>query len=208
MEQKASSKSEEIISGIRNETVDGVKVKTSELLEKNVNVARKWLSEQYKTVQDQLDGRLDKYLHAERRVSSTVADLKSEKEDMLPGTIYVLISALSGSIFARRRNIAVRFSAPIVFGVAAFKYFLPLTFANTASFVWKMEQKSPAIADTHVKVQSQIDSMTSQVFDVANQGENYLETGIHKVRQLIANATGLKLPETLKDSNKKNDKDN
>jgi organizing structure protein 2 len=203
VERSANHKDDEIIPGIKNQTVDGVKVKTSEVLEKNVSTARKWLVEQSKEVQDQLDAGLQKYLHVERRVSSTVADLKSEHEDMLPGSIYVLISALSGSIFARRRNVLVRFAAPVVFGVAAFKYFLPHTFTNTAGFIWRLEQRSPAIADTHLKVQSQINSLAAGVSNVAEQGEKQLETGVHKTRQFIASTTGLQLPEESKKDDKK-----
>lgn len=188
------ARKEEIIPGIKNETIDGVKVKTSKVLEENVASARKWLVGQSKELQEQLDSGLQKYLHVERHVSSTVADLKSEHEDLLPGSVYVLISALSGSIFARRRNFLVRFVTPVVFGVAAFKYFLPHTFANTSSFVWKLEQKAPVVSETHIKIQSQIESLASGVKSLAQDGQKGLETGVHKTRQFIAETTGLQLP--------------
>uniref|UniRef100_A0A060TI17 MICOS complex subunit n=1 Tax=Blastobotrys adeninivorans TaxID=409370 RepID=A0A060TI17_BLAAD len=185
-------------STLATSTVGGMRVRSSEALEKNVGVARKWLAEKTEQGQQEIDNAFQKYLHAEKSVTDTIAELKSDKEDFLPGGIYVLVSALSGSILARNRGLALRTVTPLVFGAGAFAYFLPNTFQNTRGLAWRYEQRAPALAEYHVKTQEQLEGLAKSVDSAVDDGMKALEDGVHKTRQFIADSTGLQLPDEKK----------
>jgi organizing structure protein 2 len=178
---------------IKTETIGQVSVKSSDFLEKNVEIGRKWLHGQMEVAQKQVDERLERYLRVEKDVTSTVASLRADNEDILPGGIYVLISTLTGSILARRRGILIRATAPVLFGLGAFRYFLPGTYRNTGALIWSFEQRSPAVADAHLKVEAQINDLSSGVQSVLETGQSSLESGVHKTREFIADTTGLQV---------------
>lgn len=180
-----------------------VNVKTFESLEQNMSVARKWLIKQIDFGKEKVDSSVEKYLNVERSLSSTVAGLKSEKEDLLPGGIYILISALSGSILTRNRGFLLRGATPLVLGIGAFGYFLPQTFQNTRNLVWKYEQRAPALASYHTQAQDQVNSFVKTVNNTVEDSKQGLETGVHKTRQFIADNTGLQINESEKNDQKK-----
>ncbi|ANB10919.1 Mic26p [Sugiyamaella lignohabitans] len=188
---------------INTEYVGNTPIKSSKFLEENIEVARKWVYEQSQTVQAKVDDSFQTYLQAERSVTSTVSNLKDENEDILPGGIYILIGALSGSIFARRRGFVLRTVTPVIFGLGAFSYFLPKTFNNTRALVWSFEQKSPAIADTHIQIQNQVESLAESAKSAAEQSQSSLESGVHSVRQFVAESTGLQIGSSSSSNNKK-----
>lgn len=187
-------KQEEDNSSISTKLVNGVTIRTADVLEKNISVVRKWLLQQSEKAQQEVDSVFRRYLHVERSVTSTIVDLKPENEDILPGGIYILITALSGSILSRNRSILARGIAPVVFGVGAFSYFLPQTFKNTRALIWKFEQTSPAIAETHIRTQQQIDSFVNDVNGYVDEGKQSLETGVKKARTFVAKTTGIQVP--------------
>lgn len=184
--------------------VGGVQVRSFEGLEKSMGAARKWVIKQIDAGKEGLDNSVQRYLKAERNVTGTVAELKSDKEDFLPGAIYVMVASLSGSILARNRNVLVRGITPIAVGVGAFAYFLPNTFQNTRNLVWKYEQRAPTLADYHVQAENGVNSMVKGVSSAVEDGKQGLENGIHKTRQFIADSTGLQLPD--ESSSKRNKK--
>lgn len=168
-----------------------------------MRVARKWLHSGLEQAQAQVDKAVDSYVAAERRVTNTVADLKAENEDLLPGSIYVLVAGLAGAIFTRRRNILLRATVPLATGVAAFAYFLPTTYRNTRALVWQYEQRAPALADAHIQVDAQVRSAFQAAQNAAESAETALESGVHTVRSFVAESTGLRLPtDESKDSRK------
>lgn len=184
--------------------VGGVQVRSFEGLEKSMGAARKWVIKQIDAGKEGLDNSVQRYLKAERNVTGTVAELKSDKEDFLPGAIYVMVASLSGSILARNRNVLVRGITPIAVGVGAFAYFLPNTFQNTRNLVWKYEQRAPTLADYHIQAENGVNSMVKGVSSAVEDGKQGLENGIHKTRQFIADSTGLQLPD--ESSSKRNKK--
>lgn len=173
--------------------VNGVTVRSNDTIEEYVSSGRKWLHTQATATQKTADATFDSYLAAERAVASTVADLKADSEDLLPSGLYVLVAALSGSVFTRRSNVLFRGLAPFVFGAAAFKYFLPQTYANTGALLWKFEQKAPALVDAHVKTQKQIDGLVDDVQSTYKDGKQALESGVASARQFVADSTGLQV---------------
>lgn len=178
----------------KTEVVSGVTVRTSDTLEQCINTGRTWLYGKAEKGQKKADDAFEGYLNAERNVTSTLAAIKSDEEDLLPGAIYVLVSTLSGSVLARNRNFVLRGIVPVAFGAAAFKYFLPQTFGNTGKLIWRFEQKAPALADAHVKTQNQVDGLVNNVSTAITDSKQALESGVHSARKFVADSTGLQIP--------------
>ncbi|KAJ2743164.1 hypothetical protein GGI20_003947 [Coemansia sp. BCRC 34301] len=79
---------------------------------------------------------VSRWIGLEQRVADVVRRTVPEGERLAPGIIYVGVAALAGPIFTRRRNFAVRWMSPLVFGAAAGAYFLPGTTSVVARNVW------------------------------------------------------------------------
>lgn len=178
----------------KSEIVSGVTVRTSDALEQTISKGRTWLHGKAEAGQKAADNAFEKYLNAERNVTSTIAEIKSDDEDLLPGAIYVLVSTLSGSILTRNRNFLFRGIAPIAFGAAAFAYFLPQTYENTGKLIWRFEQKAPALVEVHTQTLKHVDCLKNDVAWAVNGGKEALETGVHNARQFVADSTGLQIP--------------
>lgn len=177
-------------------------VRSTDFLEKYVAVGRTWLYGQTEEAKKQFGAAFDKYLSAEKTVTTTVADLKSADEDVLPGAIYILVATLSGSVLARNRNLLVRAAAPVAFGVAAFGYFLPQAYKNTGKLIWSFEEKAPAVAQAHIDTQKSVSELVSSVDTAVKDANSALESTVHQARKFVADTTGLQIPEDK--SEKKN----
>ena len=97
---------------------------------------------------------MDSFLHLENSFTSTIASLApppQSGEKLLPGTLYVLVAAMTGSIISRNRNIVLRGVVPLAVGIGAGWVFLPITMRNISDLLWKYEEKFPAIADSHLE---------------------------------------------------------
>ncbi|KAJ2329474.1 hypothetical protein GGI00_003929, partial [Coemansia sp. RSA 2681] len=79
---------------------------------------------------------VSKWIALEQQAADVVRRTVPEGERLAPGIIYVGVAALAGPIFTRRRNFAVRWVSPLVFGAAAAAYFLPGTASVVLRNVW------------------------------------------------------------------------
>ena len=70
----------------------------------------------------------------------------------MPGALYVLVSAMAGSIVVRNRNILLRATAPVALGLTAGWVLIPHTMRNVGDLVWQFEEKAPVIALNHLRV--------------------------------------------------------
>lgn len=107
------------------------------------------------SAEDAVNAGLTRFMSAEHSVASTVASLappKESNEQLLPGSIYVLVAAMAGSIISRNRNILVRFVTPIITGVATANYVVPRTTQNVGNLVWEWEKRYPVMRDNHLRV--------------------------------------------------------
>lgn len=75
----------------------------------------------------------------------------------MPGSLYVLVAAMTGSIVSRNRNIVLRGLVPTVVGIGAGWVVLPHTMRNVGDLVWKYEQRFPAVADGHLRAREGIE---------------------------------------------------
>ncbi|KAJ2862900.1 hypothetical protein GGH94_003984 [Coemansia aciculifera] len=79
---------------------------------------------------------VDRWIGVEKQVADVVRRTVPQGESLAPGVIYVGVAALAGPIFTRRRNFAVRWTSPLVFGAMAAAYFLPGTSTVVLRNVW------------------------------------------------------------------------
>lgn len=109
--------------------------------------------------EDGVNNVMNKVLQLESDFTSTIASLappKGSNEKVLPGSVYVLVAAMAGSIVTRNRNIFLRFTVPIATGVTTAHYVLPITTRNVGDLIWKYEERYPVIRDNHLKAKERI----------------------------------------------------
>lgn len=178
--------------------INGVTVRTSPQVESVFHTLRQTVFDVYKSTSDYLNDGKSKVYSVERKVTGTVSSLHNKSEDLFPNAIYIVIGGLSGSIAARRRGIMARALLPVVFGVGAFWYFLPVTFANTAGFLWKVEQRTmPAVAASQIAAVESAESLVEKVELSARSGRASVTSSVASLRERVAAATGLNLDEEV-----------
>ncbi|QIX00858.1 hypothetical protein AMS68_006375 [Peltaster fructicola] len=109
--------------------------------------------------EDAVNSGMNRFMSAEKDFTSTVASLappKESNEKLLPGSIYVLVAAMAGSIVSRNRNIVLRLITPVITGVATAKYVIPRTTENVEKLIWSYEEKFPVVRDNHIRAQQGI----------------------------------------------------
>lgn len=74
----------------------------------------------------------------------------------MPGALYVLVAAMTGSIVTRNRNIVFRAALPLAVGIGAGWVVLPVTMRNVSDLLWTYEKRFPALADGHVRTREGI----------------------------------------------------
>ncbi|ODQ67705.1 hypothetical protein NADFUDRAFT_48380 [Nadsonia fulvescens var. elongata DSM 6958] len=179
---------------IPTETIGGVHINTVPQLESYIKSAREWTVKRFTSAEDKVDSTFEKYLSTEKKVTKTILDLKDPKEETLAGGVYVLVSTLSGSILARNRSFPIRFLTPLIFGIGAFRFFLPGTYANTGKLIWRYEQEYPEIVQAHTTTKESIEKLVNNVEKSSEQVNEALENGVRQTRRFVAKSTGLKIP--------------
>ncbi|KAF2760860.1 hypothetical protein EJ05DRAFT_244208 [Pseudovirgaria hyperparasitica] len=136
--------------------------------------------------EDALDDALSSAMNTERSVAGTIASLappKGSGERLLPGSIYVLVAAMAGSIVSRNRNILLRFSVPAAVGLGAAYTILPLTMRNVGDLVWSWEEKYPELARRHVQVKERVER-------VWETGKAHSQMTVGMVEEKVGEARG------------------
>jgi organizing structure protein 2 len=133
--------------------------------------------------EDKVNELMDSALHLESSFTSTIASLApppQSGEKLMPGSLYVLVAAMTGSIVSRNRNILLRATVPLAVGIGAGWVVLPITMRNVADLVWKYEQRFPAIADGHIRTREGIEKAwrmaaihTKQAVDIVDDKVTY-----------------------------------
>jgi organizing structure protein 2 len=124
-----------------------------------ISHARMSLYGQAVKAEDAVNSALTEALKLENSFTSTIRGLappKESNEKLLPGTLYVLVASMAGSIVTRNRNILLRASVPAAVGIGAAYALLPLTMKNVGDLVWTYEERFPALADSHLRTKARI----------------------------------------------------
>ncbi|OCK78560.1 hypothetical protein K432DRAFT_435901 [Lepidopterella palustris CBS 459.81] len=150
-------------------------------LASEIGRARLSLYTQATKAEDAVNSALTKTLNLEHSFTSTIRSLappKESNEKLLPGTLYVLVSAMAGSIVTRNRNILLRASVPVAVGIGAAYAVLPLTMRNVGDLAWKYEERFPALADTHLRTKARVEKFW-------NTGKAHSQMGVGMVQDKI-----------------------
>jgi organizing structure protein 2 len=131
---------------------------------------------------------MDSVFHLEDSFISTITSLApppQSGEKLMPGSTYVLVAAMTGSIISRNRNIVLRAAIPLAVGIGAGWVVLPITMRNVADLVWKYEQKFPAIADGHIRTREGIEKAWRMARIHTEQAVNIVDAKVSAGRGAI-----------------------
>jgi MICOS complex subunit MIC26 len=111
-------------------------------------------------VEDKVNSMMDSFFHLENSFTGTIASLAPSSESgekLMPGCLYVLVAAMSGSIISRNRNIFLRGAVPVALGIGAGWIVLPVTMRNISDLLWTYEEKFPVLAEGHLRTRKSIE---------------------------------------------------
>jgi MICOS complex subunit MIC26 len=131
---------------------------------------------------------MDSVLHLEESFTSTIASLApppQSGEKLMPGSLYVLVAAMTGSIVSRNRNILLRATVPLAVGIGAGWVVLPVTMRNVSDLLWKYEQRFPAIADGHIRTREGIEKAWRMARIHTQQAVNIVDDKVSSGREAV-----------------------
>lgn len=99
-------------------------------------------------------------LNQERTFTETIASLApapETHEQVMPGALYILVAAMTGSIISRNRNILLRATMPFAVGLGVAWIVLPVTMRNVGDLVWTYEEKVPVISINHMRIRGAVE---------------------------------------------------
>ncbi|KAG4216639.1 hypothetical protein PC116_g34880, partial [Phytophthora cactorum] len=138
--------------------------------------------------EDAVNGAIDSAFHLEQSFTETIASLAPPRESgekLMPGLVYVLVASMAGSIITRNRNIVLRASLPLAFGVGAGWLLLPVTMTNVSDLLWRYERRFPAVADAHLKTRQSIQDAWRFARVHVDVGKNYVDQKVSDTRDIV-----------------------
>ncbi|KAL1986553.1 hypothetical protein VTN96DRAFT_6131 [Rasamsonia emersonii] len=160
----------------------------TDLLTAQVRRARLFLYRQSLAAETSFNDFLSRVLRIENAFTDTVASLAPSPESgerLLPGSIYVIVSAMAGSIVARNRGIFLRTTTPLAFGTVAAWTLLPVTMRNVSDLIWEYEKKVPVVADNHLRFRNFVEHTYTTGVAHSKMGRAMLEEKIGEVREKL-----------------------
>lgn len=160
----------------------------TDLLTAQVRRARLFLYRQSLAAETSFNDFLSRVLRIENAFTDTVASLAPSPESgerLLPGSIYVIVSAMAGSIVARNRGIFLRTTTPLAFGTVAAWTLLPVTMRNVSDLIWEYEKKVPVVADNHLRFRNFVEHTYTTGVAHSKMGRAMLEDKIGEVREKL-----------------------
>lgn len=103
----------------------------------------------------------------------------------MPGSLYVLVAGMAGSIVSRNRNIVLRASVPAAFGLGAAWLLLPITTRNVGDLVWSWEERVPAIAMNHMRVRGAVEEGVRIAKERVEQTIRWSEAAVKDGREVL-----------------------
>jgi organizing structure protein 2 len=136
--------------------------------------------------------------HNIRHLTDRIKSIISPDEPLTPGALYVGVATLSGSIFARNRNLPTRLLLPPIFLMASAQHFLPKTTHNFSAYLGSLEDKYfPTVSQKH-EIAKAHSAMTWQRVKEATQGNRTrLEKVASSAVDQVQKVTGLKIRESF-----------
>lgn len=179
-------------------SVDGTSVRSARFLERVFKLVRETVQDAYLSLRTTGDEAFLKFNNTERAVTLRMSQLHNRQEDLLPNAAYVAVAALAGTIAGRKHGFLARATLPVVFGTAAFRYFLPQTFANTTSFLWDVEQqKMPEVALKQQELVTLTENFVRDMGKTTEELRQFLLEQAEGLRRKVASITGLNVEEDV-----------
>ncbi|KAI1482699.1 apolipo protein O-domain-containing protein [Daldinia eschscholtzii] len=153
-----------------------------------IGKARLFLYRYAVATEDAVNGAIDSAFHLEQSFTETIASLAPPRESgekLMPGLVYVLVASMAGSIITRNRNIVLRASLPLAFGVGAGWLLLPVTMTNVSDLLWRYERRFPAVADAHLKTRQSIQDAWRFARVHVDVGKNYVDQKVSDTRDIV-----------------------
>jgi MICOS complex subunit MIC26 len=160
----------------------------TERLANQVGKTRLFLYTHVAAAENKVNEIMDSAFDLESSFVSTIASLappRQSGEKLLPGSLYVLVAAMTGSIIARNRNVLLRATLPLVVGVGAGWVVMPITMRNISDLLWKYEEKFPAIADGHIRTRDGIEKAWGMARVHTQQAGNIVDEKITTGREAV-----------------------
>lgn len=150
--------------------------------------ARLFLYHQARAAEDGVNQAADRVFGLERSFTETLASLAPSRESgerLMPGSVYVLVAAMAGSIVTRRSNILLRATVPLAFGIGAGWSLLPVTMRNCSDLLWHYELRVPVVAQAHLQTRAAIERSVYFAKLHAEVSRNYADDKVHAVRETV-----------------------
>ncbi|XWW97161.1 hypothetical protein V2A60_005142 [Cordyceps javanica] len=138
--------------------------------------------------EDKVNETMDCAFGLEQSFTKTLASLAPARESgekLMPGAIYVLVAAMAGSIVTRNRNVLLRATVPLAFGIGAGWAVLPVTMRNVADLTWTYEQRFPVVRDTHLQIREGLEKGASFARVHARLGARYVDDKVTDAREIV-----------------------
>ncbi|KAI6082126.1 apolipo protein O-domain-containing protein [Hypoxylon rubiginosum] len=153
-----------------------------------IGKARLFLYRYATATEDAVNNTIDSAFNLEQSFTSTVASLAPARESgekLMPGLVYVLVASMAGSIISRNRNILLRASVPLAFGVGAGWLLIPVTMTNVSDLLWRYERRFPAVADAHLQTRKGIQDAWSFARVHVDVGKHYVDDKVSDARDVV-----------------------
>ncbi|RAO71935.1 uncharacterized protein BHQ10_007947 [Talaromyces amestolkiae] len=160
----------------------------TDLLTAQVRRARLFVYAHSLAAENSFNDFLSRVLRVENAFTNTIASLAPSPESgerLLPGGVYVIVSAMAGSIVSRNRGIILRSATPLAFGTIAAWTLLPVTMRNVSNLAWEYEKKVPVVADNHLKAHNYIQHVYTTGVAHSAMGRVMLEDKIGEAREYL-----------------------
>ncbi|KAF9912332.1 hypothetical protein BX616_010331 [Lobosporangium transversale] len=126
----------------------------------------------------------NKVVDMEKEAESNIKSVLVKEEEVMPAAIYVVVAGFAGSIFARRRNIVLRFLSPVAFSALAFGYFFP---ASSNRLIARASQ-SDFSKYMPVEVQKQFRELSGQISNANTDISSGSSKLMHDTEQKVSKA--------------------
>ncbi|KAI1774020.1 apolipo protein O-domain-containing protein [Hypoxylon cercidicola] len=153
-----------------------------------IGKARLFLYRYATATEDAVNSTIDSAFHLEQSFTSTIASLAPAREtgeQLMPGLVYVLVASMAGSIITRNRNVLLRASVPLAFGVGAGWLLIPVTMTNVSDLLWRYEKRFPAVADAHLQTRKSIQDAWRFARVHVDVGKNYVDEKVSDARDVV-----------------------
>lgn len=168
---------------LTTEFVEGHKVNRSGFLEQHTQQVRESLNQNLNIATAEYNNLKASANNEWNNLVENVTSVYDPRDRFLPNFNYALTVMLTGSILAAKKSLPVRFITPVVFGAAAFKLFLPRTFANTCDAVKNYEaEHSPQVLSFQRAVKASLQDVEQGVCQASTEANKQLIQLVHDVR--------------------------